>query len=154
MVHVTNSLSDRTISVKMQILVHVRLCGKLTFDAAVASACRFIFDECWLREGSRNGLLNLGFYLGTNTLGRAIHDRPILDEALDHPVTSAWAMDTRIHARWTEIVVSMIANTAMKVCVLHWLVAVVAEYNPGALGLGLFGTEGEICILCKVAEKV
>ena len=138
----------------MQILIQIRLCGKLTFDAAIASACRFILDECWLGEGSGNGLLNLGFYLGTDTLGRAVHDRAILDEALDHPVTSAWAMDARIHARWTEIVVSMVANAAMEVRVLHWLIAVVAEYNPGTLRLGLFGTEGEICILCKVAEKV
>jgi len=123
------------------------------FDAAIASACWFILDERWLREGSRNGLFNLRFCLRADTLGRAVHDRAILDEALDHPVTSARAMDTRIHARRAEIVVSMIANATMKVCVLHWLITVVAEYNPGAWGLGLFGTEGEICILCKIGEK-
>ena len=69
---------------------------------------------------------------GSNRLGRTGHNASALDEALDEPVTFAGANLASLNASFAEIVISTVADAAMKVSICHGFVTVVAEDLPEA----------------------
>ena len=81
-------------------------------------------------EGSRNFVALLVLDLWCNALGGAVDNASVLHEALDHPVALSGAMDTRVDASRTEIVVTTVTNAAVEVLVFHGVVAVVAVDDP------------------------
>lgn len=130
-----------------------KLLLRQNLDTVVASSCRlFSLIDDWLlllSERARHLLpsrISRRLSLGANTLGRAVDNASVFDEALHHPVTGPRAVDTSVDARWAEVVVTVVTDRAMEVLVFHWLVAVVAEDDPGALGRSLLGSEGEVCV--------
>lgn len=81
-------------------------------------------------ESTRHLLHCFGLDLRSKLVGRAADDYAVLNKALDEPVTLTWAMSTRSDTSGTEVVVTVIANAAMKVFVGSGLVASVAVHRP------------------------
>jgi hypothetical protein len=117
-------------------------------DTAVASARGLVgllllcdVDNGLLLLSKGAGHLLSGLGLGANTLGGAVDDASVLDEALDHPVARAGAVDAGVDARLAQVVVAVVADAAMVVLVFQGHVAVVAIHNPGGLGGVHLGAE-------------
>jgi hypothetical protein len=125
-------------------------------DAAVACAGGLVIRDdrvLLVGVGARDFAGLLGLDLGRNALGGAVHDAAVLDEALDHPVASARAVDSGIHASGAEIVVAAVADAAVEVLVFHGVVAVVAIHDPRGAGARL-RAECEIGIVWVAREVV
>ena len=107
--------------------------AQLTPDTAIASAGRLVLmhDRLLLvGEGFRDVPWLGSPDLGRNTLGGTADYISVLYETLHHPVTIARAVDARVYTSRAEIIVSVIADTAMVVLFIHRMVAVVAVHNP------------------------
>ena len=124
---------------------------RFTLDTAVAGACGLLgFLLLWnlghglllLSESAGHLLFGLG--LGANTLGGAVDDTAVLDEALYHPVGRAGAVDAGVDARLAQVVVAVVTNAAVVVLIFHGHVAVVAIHDPGGLGGLYLGAESQV----------
>jgi hypothetical protein len=122
--------------------------ARSTLNTAVASARRLFsllllsnFDNRLLLLSKGAGHLLSGFGLGANTLGGAVDDAAVLDEALDHPVARAGAVNAGVDARLAQVVVAVVADAAVVVLVFQGHVAVVSIHNPGGLGSVHLGAE-------------
>jgi hypothetical protein len=117
-------------------------------------ACARLLLVC---EGSRDvlSLLGLGLgldHLGWDALGGAVDDAAVLNEALDHPVTSARAVNAGVNTCGTEIVIATVTDAAVEVFVFHGVVAVVAVDNPGGAGVVRLRAERKIGIVRSIRE--
>lgn len=118
-------------------------CYKLTLDAAVAGArCLLLICDGLLLvgESSRNVLGLCGLDLGWDALRGAVDNVAVLNKTLDHPMAVSRAVNAGVHTSRAEIVVSVVTDAAVEVLVIHWVVAIVAVYDPGG-ACNRFGTE-------------
>jgi hypothetical protein len=130
-------------------------------DTAVAGASRLLFvcNRLFLIGKSSWNLLLLGLLgldFGCDTLGSAVNNAAVLDEALDHPVPAAGAVNTVVYAGRAKIIIATITYTAMEVLVLHRLVAVVAVNDPGSAHIARLRTERKTRVVvgsCEVIEE-
>jgi len=113
----------------------------LTVDAGITRAGRtlalllfhlLVVHFLFLSEGTGHlgGFVQLD--LGGDSFGRAVDDLAILHKALDQPVTVARAVTANVYASLAQIVVTVIADIAVIVLILHRLVTDVAVDGPSA----------------------
>jgi hypothetical protein len=123
-----------------------KLLKELTLDARIAGASSnwnlqvFWDDWCglWLRCGR----------LWRNCLGRAVDDLSVLNKTLNHPVILAAAKDAPIDTGLAEIIVAIIAGTAMIVLIWDRFTAVVAENGEYAGGQGWWNRWSDCACTC------
>jgi hypothetical protein len=119
--------------------------SRRTFDAAVAGAISLLgrdidnYGLLLIHESAGHSLLGLRLrwwlqlMFGTDALSGTIDNATVLHESLHHPVTRARTVNARIHACRAEIIVSVVADAAVEMLVLHSLAAVVTKDDPRAL---------------------
>lgn len=105
-------------------------------------------------KGSGNIFRFCGLDLGWNSLGGAVDDVTVLYETLHHPVAVSGTVDARVDASRTEVVVSIVADAAVEVLVVHRVVAVVAVHNPGSTCCRWLGSERERGIVWSLGQLV
>lgn len=103
--------------------LHLR---QLTVDAAIASTLLKV-------DGSRDlDLLLLLDLAWSASLGHAGDDDTIANEALDHPVIIAVAVDTTINTLLAKIEIALFADTTVVVLIGNGMTAIVAVDAEGA----------------------
>lgn len=82
----------------------------------------------------------------SNNLGGAVGDGTIFDDSLDQPVTIAAASGSRIDTLWAQVIVTVLANTAVIVSICDRATAFVAVDTKHAIGR-VVRDDGELMLI-------